>query len=138
MVIFVNFIVVFDIINQSLVVFFVQISKIDRFIDFSIDNHIFPHYNIGISIKQGGFKTMKSTGMVRPIDELGRIVLPKEIRKNLNINPKDSVEIFTDGERIVLQKYEPACIFCQNADKIVYFEGKRICTECLAKLKQIL
>lgn len=85
-----------------------------------------------------GVKTMKSTGMVRPVDELGRIVLPKEIRKNLNINPRDSIEIFTDEHRIVLQKYEPACIFCGNADKVVYYEGKRICTECIDKIKSML
>ncbi|MDD7676128.1 MAG: AbrB/MazE/SpoVT family DNA-binding domain-containing protein [Eubacteriales bacterium] len=81
---------------------------------------------------------MKSTGMVRPVDELGRIVLPKELRKSLSINPRDSVEIFTDGDRIVLQKYEPACIFCGNADHVVYYEGKRICSDCLAKIKSIL
>lgn len=80
---------------------------------------------------------MKSTGMVRPIDELGRIVLPKEIRKTFEINPKDSVEIFTDGDRIILQKYAPACIFCGNADNVVLFEGKRVCTHCLEKLKKL-
>lgn len=78
---------------------------------------------------------MKSTGMVRPVDELGRIVLPKELRRSLDINPRDSVEIFTDGDRIILQKYQPACIFCGNADRVVYYEGKRICTECLEKIK---
>ncbi len=80
---------------------------------------------------------MKSTGMVRPVDELGRIVLPKELRRSLDINPRDSVEIFTDGDRIVLQKYQPACIFCGNADRVVYYEGKRICTECLEKIKDM-
>lgn len=85
-----------------------------------------------------GEKVMKSTGMVRPVDELGRIVLPKEIRSAFDISPKDSVEIFTDGDRIILQKYLPACIFCGNADHIVYFTGKRICTECLEKLKTML
>lgn len=78
---------------------------------------------------------MKSTGMVRPVDELGRIVLPKELRRSLDINPRDSVEIFTDGDRIILQKYQPACIFCGNADRVIYYEGKRICTECLEKIK---
>jgi transcriptional pleiotropic regulator of transition state genes len=80
---------------------------------------------------------MKSIGMVRPVDELGRVVLPKEIRTTFDINPKNSLEIFTDGDRIILQKYLPACIFCGNADNIVYFNGKRICTECLEKLKAI-
>ena len=78
---------------------------------------------------------MKSTGMVRPVDELGRVVLPKELRTAFDIDTKNSVEIFTDGERIILQKYQPACVFCGNADHIVYFNGKRICAECLEKLK---
>lgn len=78
---------------------------------------------------------MKSTGMVRKVDELGRIVLPIEIRKMLDINEKDAVEIFTDGDRIVLQKYQPACIFCGDAADVVYFSGKRICRACLEKVK---
>ena len=80
---------------------------------------------------------MKSTGIVRPVDELGRFVLPKEIRTTFDIDTKDSVEIFTDSERIILQKYQPACVFCGNADHIVYFNGKRICNECLEKLKSM-
>ena len=80
---------------------------------------------------------MKSTGMVRPVDELGRIVLPKELRTAFDMNPRDSVEIFTDGEKIILQKYMPACIFCGNVDQVVFLNGKRICTECLKKLKAI-
>ena len=64
---------------------------------------------------------MKSTGVVRKVDELGRIVLPIEIRKVLDINVKDAVEIFTDEDKIVLRKYFPACVFCGNADNIVYF-----------------
>lgn len=78
---------------------------------------------------------MKSTGVVRKIDELGRIVLPIEIRKILDIKQKDAVEIFTDEGKIILQKYQPACIFCNNADDILYFNGKRICRPCLEKLK---
>ena len=78
---------------------------------------------------------MKSTGMVRKVDELGRIVLPAEIRQNLDIQVKDAIEIFTEGERIVLQKYQPSCIFCNNVDNVVYFQEKRVCNECIAKLK---
>ncbi|MBQ8309591.1 MAG: AbrB/MazE/SpoVT family DNA-binding domain-containing protein [Clostridia bacterium] len=78
---------------------------------------------------------MKSTGMVRKVDELGRIVLPAEIRQNLGIDVRDSMEIYTEEDRIILQKYHPACIFCNNADRIVYFNNKRICTECLERLK---
>ena len=80
---------------------------------------------------------MKSTGVVRKVDELGRIVLPIEIRKILDIKQKDAVEIFTDNDRIVLQKYQPACIFCDSSSNVISFEGKRICEECLAKLKNI-
>ncbi len=78
---------------------------------------------------------MKSTGIVRTVDELGRIVLPKELRKTLGIKEKDSMEIFTDEGRIILSKYNPSCTFCSNVDNIVYFEGKRICADCLAKIK---
>ena len=80
---------------------------------------------------------MKSTGMVRKVDELGRIVLPAEISQNMDIETRDSLDIYTDGDRIVLQKYHPACIFCTNADNLVYFNQKRICPECLAKIKAL-
>lgn len=79
---------------------------------------------------------MKSTGMVRKVDELGRIVLPIEIRKTLDIQQKDALEIFVDEDRIVLQKYQPACIFCSQVDNIVYFNGKRVCAACLEKMKE--
>jgi transcriptional pleiotropic regulator of transition state genes len=78
---------------------------------------------------------MKSTGVVRKVDELGRIVLPIEIRKVLDIKQKDAIEIFTDSDRIILQKYQPACVFCNNADNVVYFNGKRVCSACVEKLK---
>jgi transcriptional pleiotropic regulator of transition state genes len=78
---------------------------------------------------------MKSTGVVRRVDELGRIVLPIELRRSLDINIKDPVEIFVDNERIILQKYIPSCIFCGSADNIVIFNGKRICSDCLDEIK---
>ncbi len=78
---------------------------------------------------------VKSTGVVRRIDELGRIVLPIEIRKNLNIGNRDTVEIFVEDDKIILKKYEPACIFCGNADDVIMFNGKLICRECIEKLK---
>ena len=80
---------------------------------------------------------MKSTGMVRKVDELGSIVLPAEIRQHMDIETRDALEIYTDGDRIILQKYQPACIFCTNADNLVYFNQKRICPDCLAKLKAL-
>ena len=79
---------------------------------------------------------MKSTGVVRKVDELGRIVLPIEIRKTLDIQQKDAIEIFIDENKIILQKYQPACIFCNQIDNIVYFNGKRVCTKCVEKLKE--
>ena len=79
---------------------------------------------------------MKSTGVVRKVDELGRIVLPIEIRNVLDIKPKDAIEIFTDNDKIVLKKYQPACIFCNDVDDIVYFNGKRVCSSCIEKLKE--
>ena len=78
---------------------------------------------------------MKSTGMVRKIDELGRIVLPVEIRKNLSIENRDSIEIFVDEDRVILKKYQPACIFCGNADDVTLYRGKLICKECLDTLR---
>ena len=62
---------------------------------------------------------MKSTGIVRKVDELGRIVLPIELRRTLGIEEKDRIEIFVDGESIILRKYQPACIFCDNAKDII-------------------
>ena len=78
---------------------------------------------------------MKATGIVRPIDTLGRIVLPKEIRDVMQIAPKDPIEIWTDDNRIVLTKYAPACIFCNSADEVTNYRGKLICKECMDRLK---
>lgn len=79
---------------------------------------------------------MKSTGIVRRVDELGRIVLPIELRRTLGIDVRDELEIYMDGDRIILQKYEPACIFCGNTDDIIYYNGKRICADCINTLKE--
>lgn len=78
---------------------------------------------------------MKSTGIVRKIDSLGRFVIPIELRNTLEISTNDSIEIFTDDDKIILKKYQPACIFCGNADHITYFKGKLICRDCLKELK---
>lgn len=77
---------------------------------------------------------MKSTGIVRRVDELGRVVLPIELRRTLNISDKDSLEIYVDGEKIILKKYEPACIFCGNAEQIETYRGKNVCQSCLKDL----
>lgn len=74
---------------------------------------------------------LKSTGVVRRVDELGRIVIPIELRQTLGIAIKDPLEIYVDEDKIVVKKYEPACIFCGNADNIKVFKGKNICAACL-------
>ena len=79
---------------------------------------------------------MKSTGIVRKVDELGRIVIPKELRKTFNIGEKDALEIFVDGGKIILKKYEPACIFCGQAKDNVNYKGKNICPGCVDELKE--
>ncbi len=83
---------------------------------------------------------MKSTGMVRRVDDLGRVVLPKELRQMLGIEKRDGmdacVEIFVEGDAIVLKKYEPACMFCGEARDVVSFKGRLICPACIAQLNE--
>lgn len=73
---------------------------------------------------------MRSTGIVRKIDDLGRIVLPIELRRTLEIGDRDSLEIFTEDNTIILKKYQPACIFCGNAKDISTYKGRNICPAC--------
>lgn len=80
---------------------------------------------------------MKSTGIVRRVDELGRIVLPIELRRTLDIAERDALEIYVDGSSIVLRKYLPSCLFCDSADDVITFEGKMVCRNCLEKLKAL-
>lgn len=80
---------------------------------------------------------MKSTGIVRKVDELGRVVIPIELRRTLQIAEKDALEIYVDGEKIILKKYEPACIFCGNAQNVVHYREKNICTDCLEEMRQV-
>jgi transcriptional pleiotropic regulator of transition state genes len=83
---------------------------------------------------------MKSTGIVRRVDELGRIVIPKETREQLGICEKDSLEIFIDGEEstIIFKKYTPGCIFCGQLSQVVNFGEKLVCNDCIKDLKQEL
>lgn len=81
---------------------------------------------------------MKSTGIVRKVDELGRIVLPIELRRTLGIEEKDRIVIFVDGESIILRKYQPACIFCDNAKDIINYKGKNICPDCIRAMSEKL
>ena len=73
---------------------------------------------------------MKSTGIVRRTDDLGRIVIPKELRRNLRIKEGDPLEIFMEGSYIMLRKYEPTCIFCGEAKELSEYKGKKSCQSC--------
>jgi transcriptional pleiotropic regulator of transition state genes len=79
---------------------------------------------------------LKSTGIVRRVDEVGRFVLPVELRQVYGIDPRTQLEIFTDGEQIVLRKYQPLCIFCGHSGEVMAFHGKTICFTCQARLSQ--
>ena len=79
---------------------------------------------------------MRSIGIVRKIDELGRIVLPKELRKSLEIAEGDPMEIFVDSNTIILKKYEPSCIFCGEARGVESYKSKNICASCMDELKK--
>ena len=80
---------------------------------------------------------MKSTGIVRKIDDLGRIVLPIELRRTLDIAERDSLEIYVDECGIILKKYQPTCVFCGNADNLSDFKDKIVCSKCLHELHNI-
>ena len=79
---------------------------------------------------------MKSTGIVRRIDELGRVVLPIELRRTMNLEVRDPVEIYMEGDSIVLRKYEASCLFCGGSHSLTVFRGKQICADCLKQLKE--
>jgi transcriptional pleiotropic regulator of transition state genes len=79
---------------------------------------------------------MKSAGIVRKVDELGRIVIPKELRRTLAINESDPIEIYTEGDQIILKKYEPACIFCGEGKDVINYKGKNICKSCLNEIRK--
>lgn len=80
---------------------------------------------------------MKSTGIVRRVDELGRVVIPIEIRNKFQIAEKDPIEIYVDGSSIILKKYEPNCIFCGNTKNLVSYKDKLICQKCSQKISEL-
>ena len=80
---------------------------------------------------------MKSIGITRKIDNLGRVVIPKELRKRLNIDEGDSVEIFVEDDKIIFSKYNPGCHFCGEASNNINYKGQLICEKCLKELKNI-
>ena len=95
-------------------------------------------YSVGYDKIKSHFseeKIMKTTGIVRNIDELGRVVVPKEFRKQLGIANTDPVEISLEEDRIVIKKYLPVCHFCGSSNNIEMFKGKNICALCIADIK---
>lgn len=81
---------------------------------------------------------MKSTGIIRLLDELGRIVIPKELREKFKLKEKDPIEIFVEGSNIILRKYETSCIFCNHTKKLVSYNGELICSKCAEKISNIV
>lgn len=80
---------------------------------------------------------VKATGIVRKVDELGRIVLPIELRRTLDIEERDALEIYLDGDKIVLRKYETACQFCGSTHSLVNYRGKNICGACIRGINRL-
>lgn len=80
---------------------------------------------------------MKSTGIIRRVDELGRVVIPIEIRNQFNIAEKDPIEIYVDGSSIILKKFEPNCIFCGNTQDLLNYNDKLICGKCAKKISNL-
>lgn len=79
---------------------------------------------------------MKSTGIIRKVDELGRIVLPIELRRTLDIAERDELEIYMENDRIILQKFEPACLFCGSSRNLLSYRGKNVCQSCAKKIAE--
>lgn len=79
---------------------------------------------------------MKSTGIIRKVDELGRIVIPIELRRTLDVAERDEMEIFMDGDQIVLRKFEPFCVFCSSSYGLVSYKDKNVCRDCISRMKE--
>lgn len=79
---------------------------------------------------------MKATGIVRRLDELGRITVPIELRRTLDIAERDALEIYVEDEKIILKKYEPVCVFCGEARNIINYMGKNVCKNCLGEMRR--
>ena len=78
---------------------------------------------------------MKATGIIRNIDELGRIVIPKELRRKMDMKDSQPIEIYVDDDKIILMKYSPCCTFCDSAENVTIFKGKRVCAACIEEMK---
>ncbi|MDR1664059.1 MAG: AbrB/MazE/SpoVT family DNA-binding domain-containing protein [Clostridiales bacterium] len=80
---------------------------------------------------------MKATGIVRHVDELGRVVLPSELRKMLHINVRDALEVYTDGDLIILKKYEPACIFTNTTDDLIVYKDRKVSKAAIKEMAEL-
>jgi transcriptional pleiotropic regulator of transition state genes len=80
---------------------------------------------------------MKPAGVVRKVDQLGRIVLPKSLRKRYLMNEGDPVEILVQGDHIILERYRPKCVFCGNMDQVTDFKERHICGDCLGEMNEL-
>lgn len=89
------------------------------------------------NIQMEGIRNMKSTGIIRKIDELGRVVIPIELRNKFNLSEKDPIEIYVDGSSIILKKYESNCIFCGKSENLKEYKDKQVCDNCLKKLTSL-
>jgi transcriptional pleiotropic regulator of transition state genes len=99
--------------------------------------YVITSYGIFAILQKEGRKIiMKSTGVVRKIDELGRIVLPIELRRNFDINERDSIEIFVENDFIILKKYELSCVFCGSSENMTLFKNRNVCSKCLEEIKK--
>jgi len=79
---------------------------------------------------------MKSTGIIRKVDDLGRVVLPIEFRRVLDISERDEVEIVLENDQIILQKFEPVCVFCGGNQELISFNRKNVCRTCIQKMAE--
>ena len=80
---------------------------------------------------------MKSTGIIRRVDELGRVVIPIEIRNKFQIAEKDPIEIYVEGSSIIIKKFEPNCIFCGSTKDLVEYKDRLVCSKCAENLNQL-
>ena len=81
---------------------------------------------------------MKSTGIIRGLDNMGRVVIPKEIRKFLDMTEgEDAIEIYMQDDCIVLKKHKPSCIFCSAEEDCIEFENQTVCKSCIEKMQMI-
>ena len=92
----------------------------------------------GIDKKQeGNKKRTRNTGIIRKVDELGRIVLPIELRRTLDISERDELEIYLEDDKVIMRKYEPSCVFCGKTKGLITYHARSVCKECINNMNQV-